>query len=103
MVKILYFVEFAKIAVVPIKMDTSKEKVINVQIEDGKIINFKAFAEGLFYTNLNDPTIITNPTKVSLNAYYCLYMVQQNSDFLLILKLKECRNSESYSNICIGR
>ena len=69
MVIILYFVEFAKIAVVPIKMDTSKEKVINVQIEDGKIINFKAFAEGLFYTNLNDPTKITNYTNIYLDTY----------------------------------
>ena len=37
-----------------------------------KIIHFKVCAQGLFYTNLNDPTMITNPTNVSLNAYYYL-------------------------------
>ena len=43
--KILSFAEVANIAVVPIKMDTSKGKVINVHIKDGEIIHLKEFAE----------------------------------------------------------
>ena len=81
MENILYFVEVAHIAVVHIKMDTSKEKLINVHIEDGRIIHFKAYAEDLLYTNLNDPTMITNPNNVSLNAYSYLSTVKQNSGF----------------------
>ena len=103
MVNILSFVEVANIVGVHIKIDTSKEKVINVHIEDGKIIHFKACAEGILYTKLNDATTITNPTNISLNTYSYLSMVKRNSEFLLILKLKEHRKFESYSNICIGR
>ena len=84
-------------------MDTSKEKLIKVHIKDGKIIHFKSCAEGILYTNLNDPTMITNPTNVSLNAYYYLSRVKQDLGFLLILKLKERRDLESYSNIFTGR
>ena len=72
MPNILYFAEASKIAGVHINMETSREKVINVHIEDGKIIHFKACSEGIFYTNLNNPTMITNPNNVSLNAYYYL-------------------------------
>ena len=36
-------------------MDTSKEKFINVHIKGGKNIHFKACAEGIFYTNLDNP------------------------------------------------
>ena len=81
MTSILSFAEVANIAVVHIKLYMSKEKVINVHIEDVKIIHFKACAEGLFYTNLNEPTMITNPTNVSLNAYSYLYRVKQTSIF----------------------
>ena len=88
MAKILSFAEFINISGLHTKMDTSKEKLINVHIEDGNIIHFKARAEGLFYTNRNNPTIITNPTNVYLNDYFYLSTVKQNSDFLLILKLK---------------
>ena len=56
MANILYFAEVDNIAGVHIMMDTSKEKVINVHIRDGKIIHFKACAEG-FYT----PTLTTLP------------------------------------------
>ena len=69
MENILSFLEVANITGVHIKMDTGKEKVINVYIEDGKIIHFKAFTEGLLYTNLIDPTMITNPINIPLNAY----------------------------------
>ena len=62
-------------------MDTSEEKLINVHIEDGKTINFKACAQGLLYTNINDPTMITNTTNVYLNVYYYPSMEKQNSDF----------------------
>ena len=56
-------------------MDMSKGKLINVHIEDSKIIHFKSCAEGLFYININDPTMITNPTNFYLNAYSYLYTV----------------------------
>ena len=103
MVNILSFAEVANIVGVHIKMDTSKGKVINVHIEDGKIIHFKACAEGILYTKLNDATTITNPTNISLNSYSYLYSVKQNSYFLRILKLKDCRKLESCSNIFTGR
>ena len=70
-------------------MSTSKTK---------KIIHFKACEEGLLYTNLNDPTMKTNPTNVSLNSYSYLSM-KKTQMFLLILKLKERRKFDSYSNI----
>ena len=103
MANILSFAEVANITGVYIKMETSKGQTINVHIEYGKIIHFKACAERLFYTNLNDSTMVTNTTNVSLNAYSYLYIWFKNSEFLLILKLNERRKFESYSNICIGR
>ena len=42
MANIVYFAEVANITLLHIKMDTSKEKVINVHIKDGKIVLFKA-------------------------------------------------------------
>ena len=83
---------------VNIKMDTSKEKVINVHIEDGKTIHFKACSEHILYNNLNEPTSITNTLNVSLNDYCYLYMVKK-SESLLILNLEERRKLENYSNI----
>ena len=83
------FAEVSNIAGVYINMDTSKENVINVHIQDGRIIHFKAFVEVLFYTNLYDPSMITNPTNFSGNTYYLLSTGFKNSNFLLILKLKE--------------
>ena len=62
---------------VHIKMETSKEKVINVQIKDGKIIHFKAYAEGIFYTKLDDPSMITNHTNVSVNTYSYISTVKK--------------------------
>ena len=100
---ILYFSGIANTVEVHIKMGTSKEQLINVHIKYGKIIHFKAFSEGLLYTNINDPTMITNPTNISLNSYSYLYSVKQNSYFLLILKLKDCRKFESCSNIFTGK
>ena len=99
MANILSFVEVANISGVHIKMDTFKGKVSNVHTEDSKIIHFKACAEGLFYTNLNDPAMITDPDNFPLNTYSYLSTVKTNRVFLLILKLKERRKFESYSNI----
>ena len=79
MEKILSFAEVPNIPVLHINMDMSKEKLIDLHIEDGKIIHFKACAEGVVYTILNEPTMITNPTNVYLNAYSYLSMVKQNS------------------------
>ena len=62
---------------------------------------FKECAEGLFYTNLNDPAIITSTTNVYPNSYSYLSTVK-NRHFLLILELKERREFESYSNIFTG-
>ena len=77
MEKNLSFAEVTNIAGVRIKMYTSKGKLINVHIKDVKIIHFKACAEGIFYTNLNDSTMIINPTNVSLNAYSYLSTVKK--------------------------
>ena len=41
MANILSFAEVANISGVHIKMDTSRRKLINVHIKDGKIIHFK--------------------------------------------------------------
>ena len=49
-------------------MNTSKEKVINVHIKYGKCIHFKPCAEGIFYTNIDDPRMNTNPPNVSALA-----------------------------------
>ena len=68
MANIIYFAKGSSISGVHIKMDTSKEKVINVHTKCGKIINFKSYAEGIFYTNLNCPSMITNPTNVSFDT-----------------------------------
>ena len=73
---ILSFAEVTNIVGVHIKMYTSKGKEINVHIKYGKIVHFKACAEDLFYTNLNDRTIITNPTNIYLNAHSYLFTVK---------------------------
>ena len=77
MKNILFFAKIANIAEVHIKMETSMEKLINVHTEDGKTINLKAYVEGLLYTNLNDPDMITNPTNFPLNAYPYLSTVKK--------------------------
>ena len=69
MANIIYFTEVANIAGLNINIDTSNEKFINVHIKGGKIIHFKAYTEGIFCKNLDEPSIITNPTNVSVNAY----------------------------------
>ena len=58
-------------------MDMSKGKVINVHIKDGKIICFKACAEVIFCTNINDLTMITNPNNFYFSAYYYLSTVKK--------------------------
>ena len=47
--------------------------------------------------------MITNPTNVSINSSSYLSTIEQRSDFLLILKLKERRKFEGYSNIFTSR
>ena len=47
--------------------------------------------------------MIPNPTNVSLNTYSYLSSIKQTRIVLLIMKLKERRKLESYSNICTGR
>ena len=81
MANTLYLAKVSNIAGAYTKMNKSKEKLINVHIKDVKTIYFKACADGLFYTNLNDPTMITNPTNVYLNAYYYLSMVKKTEFF----------------------
>ena len=58
----ILFFKIAKIAGVHINMDTSEETFINVHIKDGKIIRSKACVEVIFYKNLDEPSMITNPT-----------------------------------------
>ena len=73
MVNILSFAEFSNIAGAHINMYTSKENFINSHIKDGKNIHFKAFAEGHF-KNINDQSMVTNPTNVSINSYSYLIL-----------------------------
>ena len=47
----------------------------------GKNIHLKAWAEGIFYTNLDYPSIITNTNNAFVNHYSYLSTVKQNSDF----------------------
>ena len=56
MANILSFADVANSAGVHIKMDTSKVKVINFPIEDGKIIHFKACEE-----SFSAPILMTPP------------------------------------------
>ena len=48
MANILYFPEVVNITGVRIKMNTAKEKFINVHIQDVQIIHLKACAEDIF-------------------------------------------------------
>ena len=64
-----------------IKIYTSKGGVINVHIKDSKIFHLKSCSEGLFYTNINDPTMITNTNNFSHNSYSYISTVKQNLEF----------------------
>ena len=66
---ILSFAEVSNIEGVHIKMDTSKEKIINVHMQYRRIIHFRAFEEGIFYTNLDDLSMVTNHINTSINPY----------------------------------
>ena len=57
---ILSFAEVSNIEGVHINMDTSNENIINGHMQDMCIIHFRVCAEGLFFTNLDDPSIFTN-------------------------------------------
>ena len=103
MVDILSFSEVPNIVGVHIKMDTSKGKVIKVHMQDRRILHFRAFVEGVFYTNLDDPIMVTNPIDTSVNPYSFLPTVKQNYEFSLILKLKERGNFDNCSNISTGQ
>ena len=75
MANILYFEEVANIAGVHIKMGISRGKIINVHIKEGKFIHFKVCVEGLFCTNLDDPSMSTNPNSVSVKYYSYIYTI----------------------------
>ena len=78
------FAEVSKIVGVNINMEILKGKLINVHIKDKGACDYC-----LFYTNHNDPTIVTNPTNAFLSAYSYLPTVKQYPGFLIILKFKE--------------
>ena len=67
MAGILSFAEIASISGFHIKMDASKEKCINIHMQDRHIIYFRACAEGLFYTKLYDPIMVNNTFNTSVN------------------------------------
>ena len=71
----------ADIAGVHINMDTSKGKVINNHMKYMRILHFRACSEGLFYTNLGDPSMVTNHINTSVNPYYFISTVKQNYKF----------------------
>ena len=100
---ILSFVEVAYIAGVHINMDTSEEKVINIHMQDKHIIHFIACAEGLFYTNLDDPSMVTNTINTSVNPYYFLSIVKQNSEFFTDSEVGGARNFDKCRNISTGQ
>ena len=62
-------------------MDTSKGKLINVNMQDRRIIYIRACAKGLFYKNLNDPNMVTNHINNSVNPYSYISTVKQKSGF----------------------
>ena len=68
-----------------------------------KDYSFQSICGGSFLQNIVDLGMITNPTNVSLSAYSYLSTVKQNSEFLLILKLKEQGKFENCSNIFTGQ
>ena len=53
------FKEVANILGVHINMNTSKEQVISIHMQDRRIICFRKCEQGLFYTNHDDPSMIT--------------------------------------------
>ena len=81
MANILYFPEVVNITGVRIKMNTAKEKFINVHIKDGKFIHFKVCSEGLFYINIGYPSMISNTNNVSVDSYSYLSTVKQDYGF----------------------
>ena len=46
---------------------------------------------GSFYKNLDNPSMITNPTNISVNAYYYLSTVEENSDFFTGFEVEGAR------------
>ena len=77
MANILSFAEVANIAGVHIKMGTLKGKFINLHMQDRQILHFKACAEGMLYTYLDDPNMVTNPINTSVNPYSFLSDMKQ--------------------------
>ena len=76
MANILSFAEVTNITVVHINMDTSKGKIINFHMQERHIINFISCAEGMFYTNLDDLSMVNNPINTSVNPYSFLSTVK---------------------------
>ena len=85
------------------KIDTSKDKVINVHIKGGKNIQFKACVEGIFYKNLDDQSMIINTNNVYINTYSYLSTLPQKYDFYWFMKLKERGRFENCNNIFTGQ
>ena len=75
------FAEVSNISGVHINIDTSKHKVINVHMQDRHIIHLRAFAEGMFCTNLDDTGMVTNTTNTSVNPYYFLSTAKNSNIF----------------------
>ena len=50
-------------------------------MQDRRILHFRACVESLFYTNLDDPSMVTNTINTTANPYYFLSTVKQNSEF----------------------
>ena len=98
MENILYVAEVANIAEVHIKT-IHQRKGHQRSYQRQKNIHFKECVEGILYTNIDEPSMITNTNNVSVNYYSYLSNVKQNSAFLLILMLKEREKFENCSNI----
>ena len=55
-------------------MDSSKGKGINIHMQERRIMHLRACSEGLFFTNLGDPSMVNNPINTSINLYYFIHL-----------------------------
>ena len=63
-----------------------------------KYFHLKACAEGLFCTNIYEPSMITNPTNVSINDYSYLSIVKQNSNFFTDSEVEGAQKSSKIAS-----
>ena len=100
---ILSFSEVANIAGVHMKMDISKEKVINIHIQDSRVIHLRTRAEDMFYKIIDDTIMVNNPINTSVIPTLFYPTQNKSLNFSLILELNQQEKFDSCTNICTGR